>query len=74
MIQLATDPHASRPNWRQSLEAEGRHNAAEPLRRREAHPWPFISKQADRPVAQAHPRAAGWSRVHDPVAGWRKFA
>jgi hypothetical protein len=56
MIQLATDPHASRPNWRQSLEAEGRHNAAEPLRRREAHPWPFISKQADRPVA-AQPKA-----------------
>src|SRR3954465_8744782 len=25
----------------------------------------------ERPGAQAHPKAPGWSRVHDPVAAWR---
>jgi hypothetical protein len=25
----------------------------------------------ERPGAQAHPKASGWSRVHDPVAAWR---
>lgn len=25
----------------------------------------------DRPGAQAHPKATGWSRVTDPVAAWR---
>lgn len=25
----------------------------------------------ERPGAQAHPKAAGWSRAVDPVAAWR---
>jgi len=25
----------------------------------------------ERPGAQAHPKARGWSRVTDPVAAWR---
>lgn len=28
----------------------------------------------ERPGAQAHPKAAGWSRVADPVAAWRMYA
>lgn len=28
----------------------------------------------ERPGAQAHPKAAGWSRVADPVAAWRLYA
>jgi hypothetical protein len=25
----------------------------------------------ERPGAQAHPRASGWTHWHDPVAAWR---
>ncbi len=28
----------------------------------------------ERPGAQAHPKATGWSRVTDPVAAWRQYA
>lgn len=26
----------------------------------------------ERPGAQAHPRAQGWSHWHDPAAGWQR--
>jgi len=55
MIQLATDPQASRPNWH-PVPAEGKDN---PLaaRRRSGHAWPFISKLEERPEHQDSKRA-----------------
>ena len=58
MIQLATDPNASRSNWRPAA-AEARDN---PLarRNRNGHAWPFISRHAERPApSQEHKRAPG---------------
>lgn len=47
MIQLATDPNASRSNWRPAA-AEARDNPLEARRPRNAHAWPFISRHAER--------------------------
>ena len=58
MIQLATDPNASRLNWRPAA-AEAKDN---PLarRNRSGHAWPFISRHAERVVVQQeHKRAPG---------------
>jgi len=46
MIQLATDPNASRPNWRPAP-AEARDNPVAGHRPRSGHAWPFISRYAD---------------------------
>ena len=52
MIQLATDPNASRPNWR-SAPAEARDASSASRRQRSGHAWPFISHYAERkPAAQ----------------------
>jgi hypothetical protein len=50
MIQLATDPNASRLNWRPA----GAEAKANPLARRgrNGHAWPFISRHDERPAAQ----------------------
>ncbi|RYF62929.1 MAG: hypothetical protein EOO22_26850 [Comamonadaceae bacterium] len=50
MIQLATDPNASRLNWR----PDGTEAKANPLagRSRSGHAWPFISRHDQRPAAQ----------------------
>lgn len=48
MIQLATDPKASRLNWRPAAEAK----ESAPDRRRTGHAWPFISRHDERPAAQ----------------------
>ena len=54
MIQLATDPNASRQGWR-PVAAEGKEAFAR--QGRTGHPWPFIARQAERPLApQAAPR------------------
>jgi len=52
MIQLATDPNASRPNWRAAA-AEAKDNSPAGRRQRSGHAWPFISHYAERkPTAQ----------------------
>ena len=50
MIQLATDPNASRSNWRPAP-AEAKADAL--ASRRPRHAWPFISQYEERkPSAQ----------------------
>ena len=52
MIQLASDPNASRKGWRpHPAEAQG--TSLEARRTRSSHAWPFISRHADKPAAQA---------------------
>lgn len=50
MIQLATDPNASRSNWRpNAAEAKDSHQAGR--RQRSGHAWPFISRHGERTAA-----------------------
>jgi len=49
MIQLATDPNASR-SWRPAAHDDKR-NAFSP-QRRGGHAWPFLSRQPGQPVPQ----------------------
>jgi hypothetical protein len=49
MIQLATDPQASRSNWRPAGEAK-ENSLATP--RRSGHAWPFISRYGEQPAPQ----------------------
>lgn len=51
MIQLASDPTASRVNWR-SATAQGKEGALRAPRGRSGHAWPFLSRYVDKPVAQ----------------------
>ena len=46
MIQLATDPNASRSNWRPSP-ADSKESTMT-RRPRSAHAWPFISRHGER--------------------------
>jgi hypothetical protein len=56
MIQLATDPNASRNNWRPAP-ADGKESPLSARSSRSGHAWPFISRHADhRPVAQQAPK------------------
>jgi hypothetical protein len=50
MIQLATDPNASR-TWRPAA-SEAKENTLAPRRGRSGHAWPFISRQGERPAQQ----------------------
>jgi hypothetical protein len=50
MIQLATDPNASRSNWRPAA-AEAKDNTLAGRRPRNAHAWPFISRHGERAAA-----------------------
>ena len=53
MIQLATDPNASRTNWQSSqTDDRGTPQNAE-LASVRRHAWPFISRHADKPAAPA---------------------
>ena len=53
MIQLATDPTASRTSYRpQSEEAGKALAAADAPRGRSGHTWPFLSRQPIRPARQ----------------------
>ena len=48
MIQLATDPNASRSkNWHPAS-AQGRDETLNARRQRSGHSWPFISRYAER--------------------------
>jgi hypothetical protein len=47
MIQLATDPNASRSNWRPA-EGEARDNTPSARQPRNGHAWPFIVRHAER--------------------------
>ena len=55
MIQLATDPNASRSNWRPAP-AEGKEQGTASRRQRSGHAWPFISQYAERPASQESKR------------------
>jgi len=55
MIQLASDPTASRTNWRPTS-SEDKAASLEPRRARAAHAWPFISRYADKPTGQNTPK------------------
>ena len=52
MIQLATDPTASRTGYRPQDEDEGKAQAAGAQRGRTGHAWPFLSRQPIRPSRQ----------------------
>ena len=47
MIQLATDPNASR-NWRPAAAEANEASLAAKRRPRNGHAWPFISRYAER--------------------------
>jgi hypothetical protein len=52
MIQLASDPNASRPGWRPAA-ADAKGPALDTNRvARTGHAWPFIARLADKPTAQ----------------------
>ena len=50
MIQLASDPNASRMNWRPA-QSEEKQNSLQTPRGRPGHAWPFISRYAGKPAA-----------------------
>ena len=52
MIQLATDPTASRTSYRPQGDDEGKAQASGPQRGRSGHAWPFLSRQPIRPARQ----------------------
>jgi len=59
MIQLATDPTASRMSYRpEQDEEEPKGHAFQAQRGRSGHAWPFLSRQAERPVRQDGQRPA----------------
>ena len=47
MIQLATDPNASRSNWRPAA-GEAKENTLASRRPRSGHAWPFIVRHTER--------------------------
>jgi hypothetical protein len=51
MIQLASDPNASRTAWRPAA-AEAKQTPTAARRGRSGHAWPFISRHGERPVQQ----------------------
>jgi hypothetical protein len=54
MIQLASDPNASRMNWRPA-QSEDKAQAV-PSSARTRHAWPFISRYAGKPAAGEQPK------------------
>jgi hypothetical protein len=54
MIQLATDPNASRLNWRPSP-AESKDGTMS-RRARSGHAWPFISRHGERNADSQDPK------------------
>jgi hypothetical protein len=51
MIQLATDPNASRSDWRPAA-SEAKENTLAGRRPRSGHAWPFIVRQGERSSGQ----------------------
>jgi hypothetical protein len=57
LIQLATDPNASRLNWRPAAAANAEEHGPVAQKARSGHAWPFISRHTERPAAaQPAPR------------------
>ena len=54
MIQLSSDPNASRTSFRPQ---EGQEKAQAAQRRRSGHAWPFPSRYAARPQQEDKPSA-----------------
>jgi hypothetical protein len=52
MIQLATDPNASRVSYHSSEAQQGKEPVEANQRARSGHAWPFLSRPAARPVRQ----------------------
>ena len=61
MIQLATDPNASRLNW-QPAAADGKEQA-ESKRARSGHAWPFLSRHGEQSTQ------ADTQRTASPASG-----
>ena len=55
MIQLATDPQASRLNWRPAAN-DAKDNTLAARGGRPGHAWPFISRPVERPANQPAPK------------------
>ena len=56
MIQLATDPNASRSNWRPAA-GDTKEDTLASRRPRSGHAWPFIVRSTERTVgSQDHKR------------------
>ena len=62
MIQLATDPTASRTSYGPQG-GDGKAQVASPQRGRSGHTWPFISRHGEQPSQQ------GTQRVASPASG-----
>jgi hypothetical protein len=56
MIQLATDPNASRSNWRPAS-GEAREDSLAARRPRNGHAWPFIVRTERTNGSQDHKRS-----------------
>ena len=62
MIQLATDPTASRTAHSPAQdEEEGKPQGFEPRRSRSGHAWPFLSRSIDYPVRTNRQQTASHS-------------
>jgi hypothetical protein len=60
MIQLATDPTASRTSYRPVAgEGTAKEPTHETKRGRTGHAWPFLSRYAPRPVRQDSQKSTG---------------
>ena len=57
MIQLATDPHSSRQNWRPAA-ADAKDQPVSARRSRTGHAWPFISRHVERVSAPQETKRA----------------
>ncbi|MBI5275006.1 MAG: hypothetical protein HY854_00965 [Burkholderiales bacterium] len=55
MIQLASDPNASRLDWR-AAQPPAKDGVQPAARARNGHAWPFISQQAGKPTAEDETR------------------
>lgn len=60
MIQLATDPTASRTSYRpEHAEGAAKESTHETRRGRTGHAWPFLSRYAPKPARQEAQKASG---------------
>lgn len=60
MIQLASDPTASRPSFRAvQSEGEGKRADFEAKPNHTGHSWPFLSRYAARPARQDGKKSSG---------------
>ncbi len=59
MIQLATDPTASRMSYRPVQSEEEAKDSLEARRGRPGHAWPFLSRYATRPVRKDSQKTTG---------------